>query len=107
MVNLENILLKEKSNKSIIYLYERGDKWYAYEQSAYHFSKIFHLGEIEQTNEFICVAIGDEHEFLYSKAMGNVKIISVADNKVEIDCGTAFAGFEHWKQKLLIKSNTL
>ncbi|MEG1543297.1 MAG: hypothetical protein RR382_02065 [Tannerellaceae bacterium] len=99
MSTLHDILSKEATNKNAIYLYERGNKWVAYEHSAYHFSLIFKMGEIECIGDQVCVALSNSLDFLYSQAMNTVEIIYVGDTEVKIDCGTAFAGFEQWKRK--------
>lgn len=100
MAILPDILSKETTNKSVICLYKKDDKWFAYEHSAYHFTQIFKMGKIVYADNLVCVTLSNSFYFLYSQAMKSVQIISVADTEVIIDCATAFAGFEQWKEEV-------
>lgn len=101
MANIDNILSREVDNKNVIYLYSCGECWRAYEHSAYHFTAIFQMGDIEQKDGFICMKISNQFEFLDSQVICSLNIISVSDDEVRIDCGATFNGFEQWKKQLI------
>ncbi|MEG0725386.1 MAG: hypothetical protein RR485_05025 [Mucinivorans sp.] len=101
MASITNILSKEMGNNSVIYLYACGEQWCAYEHSAYHFKRIFQMGDVDQKDGFINIMVNDVSNFIDSQAMATLEITSLGDYEVVINCGTVFEGFEDWKEQLL------
>lgn len=101
MINLDLILSKEVSNQSSIYLYQKSDKWYAYEYSAYYFSQLFDVESVKQTEDYVCISLDQSLSFLNNNMMDNVSITSVSDYQIELTCDTTISGFEEWKQHVM------
>lgn len=99
MNDMRRILMTEINNKSAIYLYEHGDKWYAYEHSAYHFWLVFKIGRLMRMDQYISIVIDSKQDFINLPAMKDLHIGSVANSELKIDCKTTFPGFEQWKDE--------
>lgn len=101
MADIDTILKDEVQNRSNIILREYHGGWRAYEQSAYHFACIFKMGKIEIRDNNLFLEVNKELEFLHSKAMRTVRISSVADAEIHIECNKVFDGFSDWRSKII------
>lgn len=101
MNEIDVILENEVLNKSTISLREYPGGWRAYEQSAFHFARIFKTGKIEMRDNHLFIDLDKKLEFLHSGAMSLVRIESVAEGEIKIMCNREFPDFADWRSKII------
>lgn len=101
MENINDILSAETKNRCSVYLYANGDRWCAYEQSAFHFAQIFKTGKVEMRDNYLFVEVGEWLELFNHRAVCTVHIRRVANDKIFIECDCSFSDFDGWRSKTI------
>jgi len=105
--DVEMVLMNEIDNRDGVYLYLQGNKWCAYERSAYYLASLNVPVKLEKE---VC----KPYDIVLLKALFNVDdmclplapntvLKRVADDSLQFKIGNAIEGFPEWKASQLSK----
>src|SRR5574344_1733750 len=103
---IADVLIREVNNKNALYLYLEGNKWCAYERSAYYLSKLKAPVNIKREivhdgyDVVLLKAFFDVNEMQLPLAPKTV-LKKVADNKLLFTVDDKIDGFTEWKASQL------